>query len=748
MISVAIVLLALVSPVAAEPTPIRTPYAQQQPLEIRRVVLPATPVRQYVCLEMNVELEATYDNPFDSSDIAVDARVTFPGGQPRSVSGFFFRPFTRKLENGREQLTPAGEPGWRIRFTPPVAGEYSVVVTVRDRTGQRQSEPVRFAATAGDDPGFVRVSPRDRRYFEFDNHRAFFPIGLNICWPGARGTFDYDAWFPAFGHAGCNATRLWLSPGWGALALERTGKREQGLGMGQFDLGNAWRLDYVLELAQREGLYVKLCIDSFNILRQKDGYPFWDKTPHNAANGGPLAQPTDFWTSPEMDRLYRDKLRYLVARYGCFTHVLSWEFWNEVDITTGYKTEPSRDWHARMARYLRSLDPYTHLITTSCANSAGDPEVDRLPELDYVQTHLYGSADMVVTLARRQQQKAAYGKPHYVGEIGADAGGARFDDDPQGLQIHDPLWLTVATGGSGAAQPWYWERIHAGGLHPLYTAVSQFTAGIDWPAEAMRPVEPKLQWQTPPEPLPRKDLTIETTPPSWSPSEFNQPRTLQVDRTGARGQLPVAGIQHGLGGHKDKHNPVRFETDLPWPTQFLVEVGNVSGWGGAALEIRLDGRVGLKRDFVNTNPPGQHKDLPQYRGSYSIDVPAGKHTVEVENPGKDWFYSSYRLRDAVESVSPSLLAWATVGKTTALAWVRLESRTWNRICALKEALSPCAPSILVLPQLAPGRWQAELWDTWSGKVLERRALDVGPDGEAHVALPEIAKDLAVRLKRL
>jgi len=303
LISAVIVLLALVSPVAAEPTPIRTPYAQQKPLEIRRVVLPTTTASQYACLEMAVELGATYDNPFDSSDIAVDAQVTLPGGQTRSVPGFFFRPFDRKLEKGREQLTPAGEPGWRIRFTPLVAGEYSAVVLVRDRTGRRQSEPVRFTAAASDDPGFVRLSPRDRRYFEFDNHRAFFPIGLNICWPGPRGTFDYDAWFPAFAQAGCNATRLWLAPGWNAFALERTGKRQEGLGMGQFDLSHAWRLDYVLELAQRQGLYVKLCIDSYNILREKDGYPFWDQTPHNAANGGPLARPTDFWTNPEMARL-------------------------------------------------------------------------------------------------------------------------------------------------------------------------------------------------------------------------------------------------------------------------------------------------------------------------------------------------------------------------------------------------------------------------------------------------------------
>lgn len=745
--SVSLVLGCLVGTAAADSPPIRTPYAQQQPLEIHRVVLPSEAVRQYDCVEMTVELGATYDNPFDSSDIAVDARMAFPDGKTRMVPGFLFRPFDRKLEKNREVLTPSGEPSWRIRFTPPVAGEYSAVVTVRDRTGHREAAPVRFTAAAGNRPGFVRVSPRDRRYFEFDNGKAFFPIGLNICWAGSQGTFDYDAWFPAYSQAGCNATRLWLAPSSFTLALERTGKPEQGLGMGQFDLGNAWRLDYVLELARREGLYAKLCFDSFNILRDKQPYPHWDHTPHNAANGGPLAKPTDFWTSPVMDRLYRDKLRYLVARYGSFTQVLSWEFWNEVDITDDYQTEPARAWHERMARYLHAIDPYAHLITTSFAHSDGDPAIDRLAELDYVQTHRYGGVDLAASLAMHQEEKAAYGKPHYVGEVGA-GGRPRFTDDPEGMQIHDPLWISLASGGSGAAQPWWWETIHTQGLHPLFATVSRFTVGIDWPGEQMRVVQPQLAWQPVPEPLPRKDLVLKTVSPSWSVSEFNQPRTVRIESSGASGQLPLAGIQHGLGGHKDKHNPVRLELDLPWPSRVVVDVHGVSGWGGAALAMRLDGQVAVAKDFVDTNPPGKHEDLQQYCGAYGVDVPAGKHVVEVENKGKDWFYCGFRIPKALESTTPPLVAWATVGKTNVVAWVRLEDRTWNRVCVLRETIPACPPSLLVLPHVAPGRWQAELWDTWSGKVLEEQSIEVGTGGEARVRLPEIDKDLAVRLRRM
>jgi hypothetical protein len=725
-----------------------SPYAQHGTLEIRAVRLSAERVDCYDRMEVTVDLSATYNNPFDPEDIALDARITLPDGKSVSVPGFLDRPYQRVFTNGQEKVTPSGESAWRVRFAPGLAGDYSAVIAVRDRTGSRESKPVRFSATRGRDPGFVRVSPRDRRYFEFDNGQAYFPIGENMCWGHKRGTFDYDDWLPALGRTGGNYTRFWLSPCWFTFALEKPGKPEQGAGMGQFDLANAWRLDSALDLAKQSGIRVMVCIDSFNILRDQPQYDCWKDSPHNAAKGGPLLKPADFWTNAEMDRLYRNKLRYLVARYGADTAVLSWEFWNEVDcIGESYATEPVRAWHERMARYLRGIDPYRHLITTSYGRSEGDPAIDALPELDYVQTHHYGSPDLAVTLARKQVEKTAYGKPHYVGEIGADAGGARFNDDPTGVQVHDPLWVTLATGGSGLAAPWYWELIHTSNLYGLFGAAARFTHGIDWPAEAVHSIVPRLEWQTTPDPLPRKDLTLEAGPPTWQRDDGNRPHSVRITRDGATGELPLAGIQHGLGGHRDKHNPVTFDVDLPWPTRLLVDVGGVSGWGGAALRIEVDGQPVVVQDFPNTNPPDKHDTLDQYNRIYAADLPAGHHTARVENTGKDWFYSSFRFEKAVESQCPPLVAWAVTGKTVALAWTRVEGRTWRRVCALKEQLPPAPPSVLVLPGLAKGKWEAELWDTWAGKPIQSFRVKVPSSGEARIALPAIEKDLAVKLRR-
>jgi hypothetical protein len=735
------------------PAPLRTPYARQGPLEIRGVTASPTSVPRFGRVELAVDLSATYDNPFDSRDIGVDVRITGPSRQETRVPGFLYRPYTRELQGGKEILTPSGEPAWRVRYCPQEPGAYTAVVTARDRSGTVTSQPVHFTCAATPDrtsaAGLIHVSRRDRRSFEFDAGKAYFPVGANVCWGRGRGTFDYDDWFPAYGRAGCNYARLWLSPQWTTFALERAGKTEEGLGMGQFDLGNAWRLDRVLQTAGENGLYLMLCIDSYNILKEKDSYPEWEKTPHNRAHGGPLARPTDFWTSPEMDRLYRDKLRYLVARYGSSPHVLSWEFWNEVDGVTGYQTAPVRAWHARMAEALRDLDPYKHPITTSFGRSEGDREVDTLPGLDYVQTHHYGSADLAVTVAAEQARKAAYGKPHYVGEIGADAGGHRGEDDPQGLQIHDPLWVSVAAGGSGAAAPWWWDSyIHPRNLYPVFTPLSRFVDGVDWPAEEFRPVPPRLEWKDPPNPLPRSDLFLEGGPVSWSASPANRPHAVQVTRAGAKGELPLAGIQHGVANHKDLHNPITVQTDLPWPSRFEVEVGDVSGYGGAALKITLDGAAALEKEFPDPDGDKDPKTLTRYAGRYGVDVPAGKHVLVAENTGKDWFMVGFRFRDAVERTSPPLLAWAVRGNGTVLAWARVEGRSWRRVCAEKETVPPAPPSVLVLPGLKAGSWRAEVWDTWSGTVLRTSDVKVPASGEARIALPPVEKDVAVKLRRV
>lgn len=713
--------------IAASPGPIATPYAQKSVLAIRSVSPARTSLPCYDTLEVAVDLGATFDNPFDPDDVALEAEVRPSRGKPFTVPGFFDR-------------------RWRLRLSALSPGKHRVVVRARDRSGT-VSKGFEFDATASSNPGFVRVSRRDGRYFESSNGRAYFPIGENLCWPGERGMADYDRWIPALGKAKANFGRLWLSPDWTPFALERAGKAEEGKGMGQFDLANAANLDTVLDLAERHGLKMLLCIDSFNILRDRDGHNYWERTPHNAANGGPLRNMSDFWTDPTMAKLYRDKLRYLVARYGARKSVFAWEFWNEVDVIRDIQLLPVRAWHVEMAKALKGLDAYGHPVTTSLGMTEGDPRIDLAPGLDYVQTHHYSSPDLAGVVATQQMRKAAWGRPHIVAEIGADVSGdAHAAQDKEGHQAHDPMWASVATGSAGSAQPWFWDSlIDPNNLYSLFTSVADFVAGVDYPGEGFKPVSPTFTYLGAARRT-RQDLAILGATAVWAPHPSNRPQ----ERTIRGAQLiggPVSEMQHGVVNHPDWHNPVSFKVDLKASSKLEVEVNRVSGHGGAALQVEIDGKPVLRKDFADPDP-AQTGEMSQYNGTYRVEIPAGRHTVKVENVGTDWFGASYRFVGVASTTLPPVDAWAVAGRKTVLGWVRASGRTWPRVVIYRNAPTSVAASKMRLRGVKPGTYQAVLWNTWAGRATRRFKVTANVQGVVDVPLHAIDRDLAFKLVRV
>ena len=79
------------------------------------------------------------------------------------------------------------------------------------------------------------------------------------------------------------------------------------------------------------------------------------------------------------------RLRYIVGRWSSFTSVAFWEFFNEQSFSLA-NIPP--EWTLEMARYLKSIDPYKHLVTTSFWNDA-QRAVWESPDIDLTQLHLY-----------------------------------------------------------------------------------------------------------------------------------------------------------------------------------------------------------------------------------------------------------------------------------------------------------------------------------------------------------------------
>jgi hypothetical protein len=127
-----------------------------------------------------------------------------------------------------------------------------------------------------------------------------------------------------------------------------------------------------------------------------------------------------------------------------------------------------------------------------------------------------------------------------------------------------------------------------------------------------------------------------------------------------------------------------------------------------------------------------------------VTIPAGKQTVTVKNIGADWMTYSIRFKDALVRANPPVVSWATVGNSVALAWMRVEDRSWRRLIVLKEQIAPAPPTSFLLSGLASGAWKVELWDTWKGEVIATENVKVGIDGNLKLNLPQIDTDIALK----
>jgi hypothetical protein len=488
---IALLIGAIVSTSAAPP-----PFAKQAPLALRTATPNATSIPRYGKFELTLDLAATFDNPFDPAEVDVWASFTSPQGRVVRVNGFLDQSHTRKLDNRRERIEPAAEPVWKIRFAPDTEGRWHYRVFAKDRSGAASLPEVEFTATASTNAGFLRRSERNPRGFACDNGQPFFAVGENVCWGGQRGSFDYDDWLPALSKAGGNWIRIWMCSWNCALEWSRESRGEwrQGTyhGVGVYSLDNAWKLDTILDVADRHGVLVMLCFGTYGEFR--DGGYFgegqWKANPYNATNGGPCLKPEEFWTNATARQLYRQRLRYLAARYGWRTGIQSWEFWNE-------QPAPA-PWVGEMARFLKGTgefagqpaDPYGHLVTTTYGNA----DVWKIPEIDFSQSHHYGMGnepDHAPVIHKDARDHFRFGKPHLMAEFGIDwrSPDNKYDADGKGINLHNGLWASAMSGNAGGAMIWWWDSyVHPKNLYGHFTPLRRFADAVPWASGEWKPL--------------------------------------------------------------------------------------------------------------------------------------------------------------------------------------------------------------------------------------------------------------------
>jgi hypothetical protein len=412
-------------------------------------------------------------NPFDPAQIDVRVRFTSPTGSDIRVPAFWY-------EHGQIKQ-------WRVRFTPTQVGAWRAMAELRAPRGSVSvSGPIQFdVRPAPQDAlprGFVRVHARNPRYLALaeasGRQHTFLPIGVNLGWWKDDALQDYARWFDALKANGGNTARIWMSA-W-AFGLEW---QDTGLGDYRNRMPRARLLDEVLGMAEQRGIYLIIVLLNHGAFSERAN-PEWQRNPYNAKLGGPCQTPAEFASNPTAKKLFKQRLRYIAARWAYSPNILAWEWWNEVDLTP-INTALLKPWLQEMSAALQEYDPYDHLTTISYAGD-GDPAIWGLPSIDLLQRHEYNAAEAkwfrpVTDLNLLQRIPTKIGKPFLFGEFGASTAGEGVDPvNRLGIQLHNGLWASVFNGYASTALYWWWDSlVEPANLWPHVRGLANFLRNED-----------------------------------------------------------------------------------------------------------------------------------------------------------------------------------------------------------------------------------------------------------------------------
>jgi hypothetical protein len=191
-------------------------------LEVSNVV-----VGRYEKLELLIDVDRQYDNPFDPEEVDLVVVLNTPDGEQVTLPAFYCQNYERrKLDQGRGRsnwLYPVGNGTWKARFTPMQTGTYVTTARLTDKTGTIQSQRVRFDCVSSSRKGFVRISEKDPRFMEFSDGTTFFAIGQNLAFIGEGQYVNLTKAEEIFGKLaanGANFIRIWTGCHDWALAIE------------------------------------------------------------------------------------------------------------------------------------------------------------------------------------------------------------------------------------------------------------------------------------------------------------------------------------------------------------------------------------------------------------------------------------------------------------------------------------------------------------------------------------------------
>ncbi len=667
-------------------------------------------------VEFSFVLKPTAGNPFAR---AIWAEVATPDDRTLLLPAFYAQGDT-----------------WTVRARATAAGDYRLgAVTETTDTGRvarpaRVADPAPITVTRPADPrGNIVVDPRNPRRFAHADGTPYFPLGANLAWPeGPRAPF-YRESFARLREAGMNWSRVWMCH-WGGTNLDWT---EHDLAPspapGSLHPQVAAYWDDIVAAAEENDIHFQMVFQHHGQL-STGANANWEFNPWNAANGGFLRSPVAFFSDPQARALTKQKYRYIVARWGYSTAVMAWELFNEAmwtDARNGTAADNAAiaSWHAEMADFVRSVDVYGHLVTTS-DDYLHEP---LYAKMDYLQPHLYAS-HLLPSARFIELPVSGPIRPVFYGEAGEDNEPRLVTGPRRGGALTLPIvWSSLMADHAAPAQYWYTTDAMRNGLLPQFATLVRFAraAGIDRRADLAAftavvesseqmplVIQPALNWRQ------------GAGPAVAVPLDGREPAEVAAIPRHFVNADPASGQRY----------PGRVTLRLDYPRDATATV-RIAGHGrdGASLRLALDGATVAEHRWPATADGQPDATAAEWK----VPVSAGKHTLVLENPhGRDWF----ELAGIDTGLTCSPLA--AVGRRAPdllCLWL------WHREGVYRpDGATPVAGQLL-LPDVPAGSWRLTWWNLEGGEAQPTSELDhVG--GTLRLPTPPIGRHGAVTLERL
>jgi hypothetical protein len=143
--------------------------------------------------------------------ITVDAEFSPDAFQTvLTVPAFLYQEFDYQVKANRDWFLALDQYTWKARFTPPTAGAWQYRLRATDASGTTTSSVHSVTVAPSTKAGFVRVSSRDPRYFEFENGTAFAGLGYNGGIDWFNPVRSSASRFALMGQNGVQLSRIWL----------------------------------------------------------------------------------------------------------------------------------------------------------------------------------------------------------------------------------------------------------------------------------------------------------------------------------------------------------------------------------------------------------------------------------------------------------------------------------------------------------------------------------------------------------